>query len=224
MTGRPQISRLPIWERHERRIIAVLREALKLLAEDRPSGGEPELNRALYEKIQVANGAIHSRGGDAFDYPPAPEAKNPPSPDHPERLEREHKIPDFNWSLIDHTELDQRRAAKHFVIECKRLGKTSEGGWRFNRRYIDDGVQRFVDPAWGYGMGVKSGAMVGYVESMTLGGVLSEVNAAASAHMLPELQISESQSPLHELEHTFERAYPFSPYRLIHLWIESPPP
>lgn len=219
----PQLSELPLWERHEARVLAILREALDLLRTRWPAGGEPALNRELFMCILDVNRRNQEAGNDHwFDYAPAYEARNPPAPDT-EDSASEKKIPDFYWGYLDHQEPDPRRSSRNFVIECKRLGEPSAAGWEFNLHYVDDGARRFFDPDWRYGKDVESGAIVGYIESMDSDAIVDEVNiAAAAAGLSAIVRNGPPAPPLHHLEHTFHRTFQVTPFRLVHLWIERP--
>jgi hypothetical protein len=139
------------------------------------------LNRELYFCLLEANARQWRDRNDGFAHPPDPEGKNPPDADDDRRTAREDKIPDFRWSFIDHAATDPRRGARHFIIECKRLGRPPRADWILNANYIHHGVLRFVYPEHGYAKGEASAAMVGYLESMEPDDVLGEVNAVAAS-------------------------------------------
>jgi len=221
--SQPRLSELPLWERHEARVVGILKGALELLRTRWPTGGEPELNRELFLCILEVNRRNHDAGGDHwFDYAPSYEARNPPTPDT-EDSASEKKIPDLYWGYLDHQEMDPRRSSRNFVIECKRLGAPSAAGWVFNVHYMDDGARRFVHPDWRYGKGVASSAMVGYIESMDPDTILDEVNLAGATHGLsPIARVGAPTPPLHELAHAVDRTFEVTPFRLLHLWIEVP--
>jgi hypothetical protein len=218
----PLLSELPLWEQHEERVVSIMRSALARFHTRRPPmAGEPELNREFFLCILEVNRENRLAGDAWFDYPPSYEARNPPSPGT-EGSASERKVPDFHWGYLDHEEPDARRSVRTFVIECKRLGAPSSAGWAFNVHYVDDGVGRFRDPDWRYGKDVGSGAMVGYVESMTPDEILAEVNGASATRGLPQLSPTTQAEPLHEFDHAFDRPFEVSPFRLLHLWVESP--
>ena len=223
MSG-PLISDLPLWERHEKRVLATLRSTLHRLRATRPEGGdELKLNRELYFCILEANKENYEHGHSWFDYPPLLDARNPPTPDT-EDSASERKMPDLSWGYMDHQERDPRRSVRNFTIECKRLGSPSKSGWNFNSHYVEDGVRRFTDPEWRYGASVATGSMVGYVESLTPGRILSEVNEALGCLGVPALVLPPRlDDPLTEIDHSFPRPFAISPFRLVHLWIDLRP-
>ena len=223
MSG-PQISGRRLWERHEQRVLAILRFALHRLQTKGLHGDERKLNRELYSCILEVNAQDKESGGDSwFDYPPIYDGRNPPTPDT-EDSASEWKIPDLQWGYIDHQEPNPRRSVRNFAIECKRLGTSSSSGWKFNVHYVKDGVRRFIDLQWRYGKDVASGAMAGYVESMTRADIVAEVNTALNHIGVPALTFPpEAGGPLSVTEHSFDRPFENSPFRLVHLWIDIRP-
>ena len=97
-------------------------------------------------------------------------------------------------------------------------------GWQFNVRYVDDGVRRFLDLEWQYGKDVATGAMVGYVESLTPEEIIVEVNGALDRLGVSALTLPPRiGSPLIEMEHSFDRPFEISPFQLVHLWTDIRP-
>lgn len=219
MTDRPRLTEVDLWRNHELRVQAVLQDALLLLDRD-PGDDEPALNRKLYMCVLQANRARQVRGQEAFDYPPEYEARNAPTPDT-EGKPAENKIPDFAWRYLDPDVEDSRRSSRDYHVECKRLGATTPSGWDLNRNYVANGVNRFRDDEFRYGKDVATGAMVGYIESMTPDDVLDEVNAAARDLGFPEVDhVSTHSDRLLEHECLLTRRFPVSPFRISHLWVE----
>ena len=219
----PLIPDLPLWERHEQRVLAILRAALHLLRTEEPEGHEPKLNRSLYKCVLKVNRDNYTSGGPSFCSSPIMDGPNPPTPDTADSPS-ERKKPDLSWRYIDHQEPDPLRSVRSFTIECKRLGSPSTSGWKFNVRYARDGVRRFTDPDFGYGRDAASGSMVGYVESLTLEEIVAEVNGELPQLGVPDLDLpSQADGSLTEMEHSFTRPFPISPFRLIHLWIDIRP-
>ena len=69
MSG-PRLSDLPLWERHEQRVLAILRDALDRLRSTTTEGGELELNRELYLCILEVNRENRKLNDLWFDIPP----------------------------------------------------------------------------------------------------------------------------------------------------------
>ena len=222
--SQPRISRLLIWERHEHRVVDVLLAALSILRNkyDLPQS-EVSLNRELYFCLLEANRSLRKSGLGGFDHPPVPEGHNPPDPDDEQRATRENKIPDFYWGYIDHLEPDPRRSARNYVIECKRLGNPLRPDWILNQNYVVKGILRFVTEKYGYAKGEKSGAMVGYVQSMELDDILYEVNANCMSEAIPQLGIPIGGWQIRgtsRLDHELDRSFAGSPLHLSHFWVD----
>lgn len=217
MSG-PRLTSIDLWGRHERRCLQILREALAMLATYDDGDREVDLNRRLYRCIVAASHAIAQR--EQVELPVVvPEGRNPPSASDAERSTREHKIPDFYWAYIDHLADNPVAAARQFVVECKRLTVPSKN-WVYTEQYIKAGVVRFTSSDHGYGKAAPSGAMVGYLqEVMQLDQALLEVNAVATAEGLPTLTPRGDPAKIAELDHSLVRAFPDSPYHLLHLWL-----
>ena len=222
--SQPRISRLHIWEKHERRVVDILMLALSILRKnDILPQSEVLLNRELYFCLLEANHMLWESGAGGFSHPPTPEGHNPADPDDEQRAIRENKIPDFYWGYVDHSEPDPRRGARNYVIECKRLGNPPRPDWILNQNYVNKGVRRFITEEHGYAKGEKSGAMVGYVQSMELDEILHEVNSAAVSVGIPELStpINAWQvSGTCQLAHQVNRTFSISPFQLTHFWVD----
>lgn len=217
----PRILDLPLWKRHEQRVLEVLRSALTRLCESGiANNGELDLNRELYFCMIDVNEENRDSGGDCLDGSPVLDAPNQPTPDT-EGSASERKKPDLQWSYMDQQELDPRRRRRSFVIECKLLGSPSESGRKYNDQYVSDGIIRFVHPDWRYGMDVDTGAMVGYIRSLEPQQILAEINSALASNSIALLTPrSSAATSLIELEHSLNRSFGFSPFRLVHLWID----
>ena len=217
MSG-PLITDLPLWERHVERVLENLRSALLCLRANTPQGDELKLNRELYLCMLEVNAANQKSGDFYFEHGPIPEGQNPPTPET-EDSASERKIPDLRWEYIDHRSSDGRRGVRSFTIECKRLWCQASSG-----RYVKEGVCRFVSPDSRYGNGVAAGAMVGYIESLTLLQIVAQVNTTLQSLSLPTLsKPSRPSSALIEMEHLLSRPFKVSPFRLLHFWIDIRP-
>jgi len=135
---------------------------------------------------------------------------------------REQKRPDFQWIYLDRYESDPHRSSKQFIVECKRLGRSSRADWVLNSNYVEHGVSRFRDPHWGYAKRFPRGAMIGYWQSMDANQVLQDVNVEARKRLLPDLVLVGrwKSKNVNHLKHTFERSFDISPFELRHLWID----
>lgn len=217
MKERPRLTSLDLWAAHERRCLELLQGALAVFAGEPNGEAETDLNRFLYRAIVRVSHAAAAAG-----HPPpvvVPEGRNPPAPTDRERAEREFKVPDFYWAYIDDLALDPDTAAKQFVVECKRL-TTASKSWIYTQEYVRSGIARFISAGHSYGMGMPSGAMVGYLQKILLDDALDEINTYADADSITTLALNaRSGEDSAELDHHLTRSFAESPFHLIHLWI-----
>lgn len=224
MMTRPRLSSIR-WAEHERRCLMVLRAALTLLSEQTTGPGEDDINRDLYFCIRSAT---HAAAHDGAILPPVVyEGRNPPAASDERRASREYKVPDFYWSLTDDL-AEPTDSWKYFVIECKRLAPSERRDWVYTQQYVANGILRFISPGHAYGKDMEAGAMVGYLQSLSIADALADVNAHAAGSKVSELVLSRrDEERAADLEHRLERDFAVTPYRLSHLWVrvsnQAPP-
>lgn len=221
----PLISQIPTRENFRANVFLVIREALLLLQKRsclpvvEADSKRQSLNRELYACFREA---CHLNMLDF--YCPVPEARNFPYKDDQYPIERENKIPDFQWHLIDSL-ADIDSCERHFALECKRLGKPSSPNWKLNENYVLNGICRFLTAPHEYGKGDDVCGMVGYVQNMSFDDILCEVNLAASVSPttispIPSPSDGWQQDSVTELEHALVRMFPISPFRMFHFWVD----
>lgn len=218
----PSLLSLHLWVKRETRCFSILERALVLLRKPQElPEPEIELNRRLYFCLLTASRELFPES----DMAPSQECNNQPDPDDEARAEREQKRPDFQWIYLDRYEVNPERSSKQFVVECKRLGNPPYANWVINLNYANHGIKRFKDPRHAYAKRFPSAAMVGYWQSMEAAQVLDEVNEESHKSDLPDLLLTGSwkSGGVSHLEHTFERPFDISPFRLRHLWIDLRP-
>ncbi len=215
----PPLHSGSFWATREGKCLSIIAEALKRLR-DTPNlpKTEVELNRHLYFCLLEASRELYPDD----EIAPAAECNNQPDPDDEARAKREMKRPDFQWIYLDRYEADARRSSKQFVVECKRLGKAVRADWILNLNYAHHGIARFKEPEWGYGKRAPTGAMIGYWQNMEAHDILIEVNGAIRKNSLPDLILLGTWNPggISRCEHSFERTFDMSPFRLHHFWID----
>ncbi len=86
------------------------------------------------------------------------------------------KRPDFTSEIRDLAATAPTAAWLYYHVECKCLGQPSSATWIYNKNYVEKGIRRFLDPEHGYGERAFSGAMIGYVLSMSFEEILEDVN------------------------------------------------
>lgn len=215
----PSLKSRNLWAKREAKCLAILERALLFL---RKEGNLPEaevdLNRRLYFCLLSAGRELYPND----DIAPMSECNNQPDPNDEARTAREQKRPDFQWIYIDKYEADPRQSSKQFVVECKRLGKSTRADWVLNSNYVNHGVHRFRDVQWAYAKRFPSGAMVGYWQSMEAEEILTEVTDELRKNSLPYIvrKGAWNISAVSNLEHSFERPFEVSPFFLRHRWID----
>ena len=170
--------------------------------------------------------AVRELGGEdsGINSPPVYEYINQPLEDE-ERLDiARKKRPDFQWGYINHLEPDPRKSAKHYYIECKRLGTPIKTNWIFNKNYISNGVLRFVKRELNYGRASSSGTMIGYIQSMVVSNILDEVNKEACSCGITAITLSSEgwkKKGVSRLDHELDRPeiHP-THFKLRHLWLD----
>jgi hypothetical protein len=220
------LSKIDSWANHETRVLEVIVLALEILRDskrDLTKVNEDNLNFELYFYMLEA---VRRLGGEdsGINSPPVYECINQPLEEEELLDVARKKRPDFQWGYINHSEPNPRKSAKHYYIECKRLGTPTRSDWVFNQNYVLHGVLRFVKPEWKYGRASSSGTMIGYIQSMELEAILVEVNGHAAQETLPSITLSEEgwkDGWVTRLEQTLNRQLvPPSPFQLRHMWVD----
>jgi hypothetical protein len=109
-----------------------------------------------------------------------------------------------------------------FHIECKRLGSPTSSD-NYNKLYVKKGIVRFTSQEFNYGINSPNGAMVGYIEDMEFDDIFTEVNETIDNHLKIESlsKVTDWQEKsTTQLNHTFERPFPKSSFKLHHFWID----
>ncbi|MEI7900945.1 MAG: hypothetical protein WCK89_11895 [bacterium] len=219
----PTIFDKDLWGQGEERVLDLCARSLRKLR-DCPNvrqATEPEINRKLFLCMAQTNRDLITVGK-GFDHLPQPEAANLPDSNDERRADWERKIPDFQWQIIDHLApaVDSVRC---YAIECKRLGTPPRRDWILNEEYVTNGMCRFANESHRYGNRCRSGAMIGYMQSMSFHSILSEVNEHARTYAVGELapipgaSCDDTVKRLHSL---LCRSFPVSPFHLRHMWVD----
>ena len=207
------------------RILKVLILALEILRRkesDLTEENEDKLNHELYFCMLEA---VRELGGEdsGINSPLVYECINQPLEDEEHLDISRKKRPDFQWGYINHSEPDPRKSAKHYYIECKRLGTPIRSDWVFNQNYISNGVLRFVKQEWKYGRASSSGTMIGYIQNMKAKEILTEVNQEAHNSNITAIQLNSEgwkKNSVSRLDHEFDRQVLPTPFKLRHFWVD----
>jgi hypothetical protein len=217
---RPSLIRRGLWQTRRAHYLAVFDRALQLLRlyPELPLA-EKSIVRELNFTAVTARRELDPKG--KFERPRF-EAQNLPDPDSDELESYEEKRPDIQWVHDNPDARDDRYREKSFVIECKRLGRTTRSGWNLNEQYVIGGVHRFRSPLCRYGNHMQEGMMIGFVQDMEMETIHGIVNQQLAAHGIPilSLQGEWAETGITMLNHEFERSFPKSPFLLIHRWLD----
>ena len=223
---RPHLSKIDSWANYETRILKVIVLALEILRSKKPDCINENENQLNYELYFCMLEAVRKLGGadSGVDSPPAYECTNQPLEEEDYLDMARKRRPDFQWGHIDHSESDPRKSAKHYYVECKRLGTPIRNDWVFNTNYITNGVSRFVERKYNYGRASSSGSMIGYMQSMEAECILAEVNEEACNRSITALRLSREgwkRNSESRLDHKFDRPRIVpSPFQLRHFWLD----
>ena len=220
---RPNLLNLFSWTDFEERVLEVFRAALVLLGQepDLPRSEDP-LNRRLLVCLRRANLSLRQQRR-GLPSPVLYECVMQPVADDVQLNQFLWTRPDFTWGVHDDLAERWEWASLFYHIECKRLGVPSSATWILNRKYTENGIRRFEDPAHGYGHGFPSGVMVGYMQTMTPDEILVEVNVHATNAGFPALTCSADWTPrgVTDLDtHRFTRRISPTQFQLHHLWMD----
>ena len=224
--SRPRLSRIDSWGNYEARVLKVIVLALEILRSKNPNLTEENEDQLNYELYFCMLEAVRRLGGSesGIESPPVYDCINQPLEDEGHLDVARKKRPDFLWGYIDHTEPDPRRSARHYYVECKRLGAPARSDWVFNKNYVINGVLRFIQREWNYGRASSSGTMIGYVQSMAGDSILVEVNEELRNSGVREIRIScegWQGEGVSNLEHKLDRKQIVPPsFTLRHYWVD----
>ena len=219
MTNQPRLSSIDLWDDHEQLCLDLLREAVVELVDQPTATNEVDLNRQLFRAIIRVSHRVAQNGVDV----PAvvPKGRNPPAASDQERAKREFKIPDLYWAYVDPLTENPGDSYQQFVVECKRLTFPTTA---YYREYVKSGIARFITVGHGYGKGMQSGAMVGYLQMVlvddALAGVNHVVNNDGISPLVMKHRLDEKSG---EFAHDVDRSFPISPFRLSHIWARIGP-
>jgi len=221
MTHQPSLANPRLWADRRAHYLTVFERALMLLREkaELPED-EPNLTRELSFTVVAARLEIDPDG--RFERPRF-EAQSLADPDYEGIPPHEHKRPDIQWVHDDDAAADDRHREKSFVLECKRLGRTTASGWKLNEQYAVNGVARFRCEECRYGNHMAEGAMIAFVQNMDFDAIQAEVNQHLRTAGIPLLERDDQgvkERAVSHLDHQFRRSFPISPFHLRHLWLD----
>ena len=210
------------WFRRESYLLGLVQLALEMMRKTETSFPVKEdfISRGLVKYLRRANEQLR-RQGLHVDNLPLFQTQNQPDHEMPEGNEAERKKPDFLWEWYDVSESQDDKRYKYYAIECKRLGKPKS---KFCKPYVSEGVCRFINAEHSYSKYLRSGAMIGYVQSMETKEILKEVNAKAESSNVPLIKLNSKgwkKDGVSRLDHELDRPEVTpSPFKLRHFWLD----
>jgi len=187
---------------------------------------ELAISEALALKTRQANFTLNPKGR-GLPFPPDWEKPKQPASETDLGQSKKAKRPDFSCPFRNNTAQSAKDAYLDYHIESKRLGKPSSSGWNFNKKYVTDGIHRFLSFEHRYGEGTYSGAMIGYVQNMSLKSILEEVNSHIlhSSHQKTPLinflnDDFDNEGVVNTSQQLFRTYVLPSPFALRHLWVD----
>jgi hypothetical protein len=221
MAKRPLPSFIAMWQRHEELYCGIFRAALQELSNKKLTGNENNISLALYPTL---NEVCFHLGKSKNIEIPTPNQERPISPVIENELDDESigKRPDFTCNRLNPLAESPEEHEIPLHVECKRLGQPRPS-WKFNEKYVTNGIKRFDSKSHEYGKRASSGLMIGYIISMEPKTILDEVNHCQKKE-LPD-------NPC--IKFTFENSRTFQSYQglkrktvkpsdfnLIHIWAD----
>ncbi len=213
--NRPSLYSVNIWEQWERGILNILSEALPRLCDYvEQDYVEDDITTVLYKLImdirfrnrQITFGTI------------IPQAENQPSNElgKQENKTSLRKRPDLQWGFNDENASTPERSQRRFTIECKCISKSGE-----EKKYVENGICRFVLKEWEYGKNEKSAIMIGYMKDGDVAGRLCKVNKYNDKYAYPLLIIypSENEAVCRYIQKFETREFEPRRFNLHHLWV-----
>lgn len=210
-----------IWQRHIDLYAEVFIYSLKCLSEDNCLNGQEDEDRIsvyLWKNLKKVCARWSLTKNQEI---PAPQVQTPVQDiiRAAKKRMKALKKPDFTCFRFNASKGEN--IGLH--IECKKLGKPSSSGWKFNKNYITDGIMRFDLKEYQYGMDAISGMMVGYIVSMLPEDILKEVNEYQNKYLKghSKLKFNFSSGLVFKTQQKITRKN-IRPknFHLSHLWVD----
>jgi len=205
------------WKNWEKNILEIFSMALRELITSKPlPEKENELNRKLAVIVRKCKKEWCKANDRDLQGHLIYHAKGQPGPSDASKQPGENKEPEFTWGFTDYlNDMD-----KNYHVECKRL---TEDKYHYCSEYVKNGMRRFVEKEWSYGLGCESGLMIGYIQGMEFEDILHWVNHYTAKHSFPVLVLKGqwNKNDVSRLENVLNRPHvPISPFKLVHFWVD----
>lgn len=213
--NRPSLYSINVWTRWEHGILQILSEALPRLCDYvEQDYVEDDITTELYKLIRDITFRNHQITFGTI----IPQAQNQPSNElgKQENKTSLRKRPDLQWVFNDEYASTPERTQRCFVIECKCLSKSVE-----EKKYVENGVSRFVLKEWEYGKNEESAIMIGYMKDKDVDRHLYKINKYNFKYKYPLLIIypSGNKEVYRYIQKFKKREFEPKCFNLHHLWV-----
>ena len=213
--NRPSLYSINIWAQWERGILQILSEALPRLCDYvEQDYVEDDITTELCKLIKDIRFHNHQITFGTI----IPQAQNQPSNalGKQENKTSLRKRPDLQWVFNDEHASTPERIQRCFVIECKCLSKSGE-----EKKYVENGIRRFVLKDWEYGKNEESAIMIGYMKDGDADERLCKINKYNDKYAYPLLIIcpSVNEGVCRYIQKFETREFEPKCFKLHHLWV-----
>jgi len=212
-----------LWARHESLYVEVFSLALhELSTQHLVSGNEDAVSESLCPALTAVCFSMGRRRDCDI---PVPSWEKPRQPVSREELTggKKRKRPDFSCSCYNRYATNPKELEVPFHIECKLLGEPTSPSWVLCRNYVTKGIARFDNWDHQYGKRAPSGAMIGYMISLTPDGIQAQVNENKGKHLeyIPDIIFEWGDTHVHHaVQIITRRCVPPANFRLMHVWVD----
>lgn len=205
------------WKEWEQDVIAIFTLSLIELLKKKPLPEyENDINRLLSQIVRKVRKDWMKNNNKEIQGHPIYHAKGQPQEGETIKQTSENKEPEFTWGFTDAiNDIDT-----NYHVECKRLCDTLS---HYCSEYVVNGIMRFIEKEWSYGIGCESGLMIGYIQNSDHTSIFNSVNSYNKTNSVPNLILKGKWEigTVSSLENSFDRPeIKISPFKLEHLWID----
>ena len=212
-----------LWKRHILLYSEVFSEALKELPETASiSGDEVTISEIL---CTILNRVCFNLGKTRNQELQTPYWETPIQPVAGDDLKggKINKRPDFTCKCVNLRAASPEKFEISLHVECKLLGYPTSATWILNENYVKNGIKRFDSKFHEYGKRSDSGIMIGYIVSMPLQDIESEVNDYQKKYEpeYPKIKFMFDTAILFKTIQNIKRKNVMpARFELIHLWVD----
>ncbi len=212
-----------IWLKHEDMYLRVFWLSLRNLAgRKRLVGDENKINELLYTITRKVCFEIEKKENWEIAYP-CYELPKQPANERELTGGNKGKRPDFSCKFKNSFAESAEDGEIFFYVECKLIGK-AESSNPLNKKYVAEGIKRFVSKTHEYGKRAPSGLMIGYMINMTPQTIQDDINTHIRKVLRgnPEIGFAFSDNEvISKTEQKLIRSEVLPKnFKLLHLWVD----